>query len=131
MLLKSGVFISHLLLLFVAEKMGILDNVLRPHLEALTQFYKANEMMWLSMFELGKIEDMNSEQNAKLKRLKLNNAAETFRERGNQFFKAQDFNQALQLYTESIAAAIEGPLASMAYFNRYMLLKHMLFLKLL
>jgi hypothetical protein len=99
--------------------MGILDNdVLRPHLEALTKFYKANEIMWLSMFESGKIEDMNSEQNAKLMRQKLNNAAEAFREKGNQFFKAQDFNQALQMYTESIAAAIEGPLASMAYFNR-------------
>jgi hypothetical protein len=98
--------------------MGILDNVLRPHLETLTQFYKTNEIMWLSMFESSKIEDINSEQNAKLKRLRLNNAAETFREQGNQFFKAQDFNQALRMYTQSIAAAIEGPLASMAYFNR-------------
>jgi len=113
-------YIPLFIIIFVAEKMGILDNVLRPHLEALTQFFKANEIMWLSMFELDKIEDINSDQNAKLRRLRLNNAAETFRERGNQFFKAQDFNQALQLYTESIAAAIEGPLASMAYFNRYM-----------
>jgi hypothetical protein len=96
-----------------------MDTVLRPHLEALTKFYKADEFMWLSLYKKNKIEEIDSEKKAKLKRQKLNIASEKFRQQGNQFFKAEDFNLALHMYTKSIAAAIEGPLASLAYFNRF------------
>jgi hypothetical protein len=100
--------------------MGILDNVLRPHLEVLTKFYKADELMYMSSYLKKKIEEIaDSEKNAKLKRLRLNNESEDFRQLGNNAYKAKDFNQALQMYTKSIAAAIEGPLASLAYFNRW------------
>jgi hypothetical protein len=100
--------------------MGILDNVLRPHLEALTKFYKPDELLWMSSFVKKKIQEItDSEKNAKLKRLRLNNESEDFRQLGNNLYKAKDFNQALQMYTKSIAAAIEGPLASLAYFNRW------------
>jgi len=98
--------------------MGILDNVLRPHLEALTKFYKADEISWLSDYKKKKIQDIDLEKNAKLKRLRLNKESEDFRQLGNNLYKAKDLNQALQMYTKSIAAAIEGPLASLAYFNR-------------
>jgi hypothetical protein len=99
--------------------MGILDNVLRPHLEAITKFFKTNELQLLSKYESDKIQESDSEKNAKIKRLRLDNDSEKFRQQGNQFFKAQDFNQALFMYTKSVAAAIEGPLASLAYFNRF------------
>jgi hypothetical protein len=98
--------------------MGILDNVLRPHLEAVTQFHRENKSLWMSSYESSKTEEINFEENAKLKRLRLNKLSEQFREQGNQFFKAQDFGQAHVIYTKSIAAALEGPLASLAYFNR-------------
>jgi hypothetical protein len=100
------------------EKMGILDNVLRPHLEAITKVYKANELELLSKHESDKIQQINSEKNAKIKRQRLDNESEDFRQLGNNAYKAKDLNQALYMYTKSIAAAMEGPLASLAYFNR-------------
>lgn len=106
--------------------MGILETVLRPHLEIITQFYRANESLWLSMFEASKFEQINADQNAKLKRMRLNIAAENFRQQGNQFFKAQNWTQALLMYTQSIAAATEGPLASLAYFNRSVFLSSLI-----
>jgi hypothetical protein len=102
--------------------MGLLDNVLRPHLEAVTQHYLANEFKMLSMYaEYTKIQEIDPELKAKLKRQSLDSESESFRQQGNQFFKALDFNQALHMYTKSIGAAIEGPLASLAYFNRFLI----------
>jgi hypothetical protein len=100
--------------------MGIMDTVLRPHLEALTKFSRDNELLWFSVIEAHK-EDVNADQKAKLKRLRLDQESEIFRQQGNQYFKAHDFNQALHFYTKSIAAAIQGPLASLAYFNRWII----------
>jgi hypothetical protein len=99
--------------------MGILDNVLRPHREALTTVYKADELELLSKYESTKTQQNNSELHAKIKRQELNSKSEKFRQQGNEFFKAQDYTKALYMYTKSIAAAIEGPLASLAYFNRF------------
>jgi hypothetical protein len=89
--------------------MGLLETVLCPHLEALTKVYTANKLQLLSKYESGKFKEIHSEQYAKFKRQMLNDNSENFRQRGNQFFKAQDFNQSLFMYTKSIAAAIEGP----------------------
>jgi hypothetical protein len=98
-----------------AEKMGIMDTVLRPHLKVLTKFYRADESKWVAKYEKNKIRKISLE----LIRQRLNKESEKFRELGNQFFKALEFNQAQQMYTKSISAAIEGPLASLAYFNRF------------
>jgi hypothetical protein len=96
-----------------------LDNMLRPHLEALTKFYNENEaILWLLINEIQK-KEIVSQASARSKRLRLYKESENFREQGIQFFKAQDFNLALHMYTKSIAAAIDGPLASLAYFNRF------------
>lgn len=102
--------------------MGFLDSELCPHLGAVTEAFRTNQMMWLSMVESRNNSVLNSAEAEKLKRQRLNLAAEAFRVHGNALFQAQDFTQALRLYTESIAAAIEGPLASLAYFNRYFFL---------
>jgi hypothetical protein len=101
--------------------MGILDNALRPHLEEFTKFYKADKLMWMSMYKRMKMEEISHGQNAKLKRQKLEYESEKFRQEGNTVFKARDFDQALLMYTKSIAAAREGPLASLAYFNRFLI----------
>jgi hypothetical protein len=95
--------------------MGILGNLLRPHLEALTKAYKANETKLLSEYETKK----NGENDSEQKHQRLNNESENFRQQGNQFFQALDYNQAQHMYTKSIAAAREGPLAALAYFNRF------------
>jgi hypothetical protein len=100
----------------VSVKMGIMDNVLRPHLEAVTEAFNRDKGRWLHMHHT-----MNLEQNVQVDRVKRNQAAERFREQGNQFFKVPNYNEALLMYTHSIAAAIDGPLASLAYFNRYRL----------
>lgn len=106
--------------IIVAVKMGIMDNVLCPHLKAVTEAFTQNKDGWLSMLETIENDEIKSEQKAELNlsKEKRNQAAESFREKGNKFFLSQDFNQALLMYTQSIAAAIEGPLASLAYFNR-------------
>jgi hypothetical protein len=101
--------------------MGILDTVLRPHLEAITKYYNAtDEFKWIAATckhsEIPKILEILGPG---LKRQGLNEESEIFRQQGNQLFKALEFNQALHLYTKSIAAAREGPLASLAYFNRF------------
>ena len=98
--------------------MGLLDNELRPHLEALTKFFKADESKWMSKYNKCKNQEISSEP-LELKRQRLNKLSENLRQQGNQFFKAEDFNQALQMYTKSISVAIDGPLASLAYFNRW------------
>jgi hypothetical protein len=94
--------------------MGLLNNELRPHLEALTKLYKAEESKWMSKYNKYK----NQETSSELQRQRLDHLSENLRQHGNKFFKAKDFNQALQMYTKSISAAMEGPLASLAYFNR-------------
>jgi len=71
------------------------------------------------MDELIKSQKINSEKNAKSNRLELDKESKKFCKRGDNFFKVDDFNLALHMYTKSIAAAIEGPLASLAYFKRF------------
>jgi hypothetical protein len=100
--------------------MGILDTVLRPHLKALTKLYKVAAANKMLMNELIKSQKINSEQNAKSKRPGLDIESKKFCKRGDAFFKADDFNLALHMYTKSIAAAIEGTLASLAYFKRFL-----------
>jgi hypothetical protein len=104
----------------VAENKGIMDTVLRPHLQAITKVYKAEESKLLSKFKpggglTGFVKDIFD--GIMSNRLKA--ASENSREQGNQFFKAQDYNQALHMYTKSIGTATEEPLlASLAYNNR-------------
>jgi hypothetical protein len=98
--------------------MGILD-MLRPHLEAVTKAFRDNEVAWLSMLEDCKTGEIEMQQEVELDRIERNQAAESFREQGNAFFKAHKFIKALRMYSQSIAAALEGPLASQAYFNRF------------
>jgi hypothetical protein len=100
----------------VAGKIGLLDN-LRPHLEAVTRSYKANESILLSMQRSSiPLDTSEYDRSEKIKRDIL---SEIRREQGNKFFKENDICQAMHMYTGSIAAAIEGPLASMGYSNRY------------
>jgi hypothetical protein len=97
--------------------MGILDNELRLHLKRVTQEFEANRGHWISNYQPAAISDSvgrSAEQIAERK-----SAAEKFREEGNFLMKSQQYLQALHMYSESIAAAIEGPLASLGYFNRY------------
>jgi hypothetical protein len=98
--------------------MGPLENKLRPHLEKLTKFYEADNFKWMSKYESSKIDKIKSEQNAKSKSQRSDTESMNYCQQGNQFYKAEEYNQALCMYTKSIAAAIEGPLASLAYFNR-------------
>lgn len=98
--------------------MGILDDVLRPHLEAVTKAFMQNEDLWQRQLEAKKANDIKLEQKAEMICTKRDNAADRFRERGNTWFKVKEFCEAASLYTESIASAKDGPLASLAYFNR-------------
>jgi predicted methyltransferase len=97
--------------------MGILDSELRHHLERVTKDLDANKVQWLS--DLKTIQTQESfVKNPEIYKSERQRAAEKFQERGNVLMKAQDFVEALRMYSESLAAAVEGPLASMAYFNR-------------
>jgi len=101
----------------VAEKMGILDNVLRPHLEAVTEAVYAEDFHEMLSLHRGTQNDiLKFKLKAKWVRSQV---AVSFREQGNEFFKVSDFPNAQRSYSESIAAALEGPLASLAYFNRF------------
>jgi hypothetical protein len=68
-----------------------------------------------------KISKDQEHANPVLRRSQLNLQGEKIREQGNALFKAHNFAQARLLYTQSIAAAIEGPLCSLAYSNRFLL----------
>jgi len=101
--------------------MGVLDDVLRPHLESVTKCFKSDENTWRTSIDSIRnmeISDSIDPRNAAQNRLQLDRMAENFREQGNAFFKALDYPKAQLLYTQSIAAAIGGPLGSLAYFNR-------------
>jgi hypothetical protein len=98
--------------------MGIMDCELRPHLERVTKDFEANKDKWLSDFQTITIQESNFVKNAELRKSERESAAERYREQGNAYMKAKDFSKARFMYTDSISAAIEGPLASMAYFNR-------------
>jgi hypothetical protein len=101
--------------------MRILESDLRPHLERVTKDFEANKDKWLSDFKTIASEDSNfrAVENAERLKLERQSAAEKYREQGNTSLKAGKVYQAQFKYSQSIAAAIEGPLASMAYFNRY------------
>jgi uncharacterized membrane protein YgaE (UPF0421/DUF939 family) len=98
--------------------MGILDIELRPHLERVTKDFEANKDKWLLDFHNIATQESNFENNAELHKTERESAAEKYRQQGNTYMKARDFGKARFMYSESISAAIEGPLASMAYFNR-------------
>jgi hypothetical protein len=98
--------------------MGILDDVLRPHLEEVTKTFGENKCMWLSLIKEKKTNDAKSEKEAELNCVKRNDASEDFRNQGNVSFQAKHFCLAQSLYTQSLASAKEGPLASLAYSNR-------------
>jgi len=98
--------------------MGILDIELSPHLERVTKDFEANKDKWLSDFHTIATLESNFENNAELHKTERESAAEKYRQQGNTYMKAKDFSKACFMYAESISAAIEGPLASMAYFNR-------------
>jgi hypothetical protein len=105
----------------VAEDKGIMDTVLRPHLQAITKVYKAEESKLLSKFKPGGgLKGFVKDVFDGIMSNRLKTASEHSREQGNQFFKVhQDYNQALHMYTQSIATATEEPLlASLAYNNR-------------
>jgi hypothetical protein len=113
---------------FFSEKMGILDDVLRPHLQAATELYNSRNNAIMNVYldealQEASISDENKSVDlasvAIMDQIKRRNAAEGFREQGNALFKAHEFPQALRMYTQSIAAALRGPLASLAYSNRY------------
>jgi hypothetical protein len=98
--------------------MGILDDVLRPHLAQVTRTFHANESTYLSFIEAHQTNAILSEQEADLIQGRNSNA-ESVREHGNTWFKKREFFDAIKLYTESIASAREGPIASLAYSNRF------------
>jgi hypothetical protein len=99
-------------LVILADEIGFLDGVLCSHLETVTNTFNSKD--WEQHLNGTK----NKHAKPVLQRSQLNVQAEKFREQGNALFKAHDFPQAQLLYTRSIAAAIEGPLGSLAYFNR-------------
>jgi hypothetical protein len=99
--------------------MGIFDDVLRPHLEQVTRTLHANESTYLYCIETNQTNAILSEQDAEADLKIRNSNAESVRERGNTSFKLREFFGAIKLYTESIASAREGPIASLAYSNRY------------
>jgi len=88
--------------------MGILDDVLRPHLEAVTRTFKQNEVAWL--IEAKRPDEPSADGD---------NKAKIFLDQGNALLYANHLTHALRMYTCSIAAALKGPLASQAYFYRY------------
>jgi hypothetical protein len=97
--------------------MGILDNEMRPHLERVTKDFEANKDKWMS--DLHTIHTQKSlVKNPEIYKSERQEAAEKFQERGNFFLKAQCFEDALHMFSESLAAAVDGPLASTAFFNR-------------
>jgi hypothetical protein len=93
-----------------AEKIGIFDN-LGFHYGAICDYYTAKKP-W------SKHNPSMPPEEIEYYVQRQKESSESFREQGNSFFMDKDFSQAVQMYTQSIAAVIEGPLASMAYFNR-------------
>jgi hypothetical protein len=100
-----------------SKKMGILDVQLRPHLESITKYFQEGkaELLYLRT----NIDNLSLADNPEIHRSARNDESKILREQGNVLFKAQEFSKAQRRYTESVAAAIEGPLASLAYSNRY------------
>jgi hypothetical protein len=99
--------------------MGIVDRELQPHLKRVAQDYLANKHKWLFIFKNNKLQEASFLKNSERHNSERQNAAVKFREQGNVCMKEHDFLRARYMYTESLAAAIEGPLASLAYCNRY------------
>jgi hypothetical protein len=94
-----------------------LDGVLRSHLQAVTEAFSSKD--WEQHYNGTK----NKHPNPDLRRSQLNLQAKKFRQQGNARIKYQDFAEAQLLYTQSIAAAIEGPLCSLAYYDRFVIFR--------
>jgi hypothetical protein len=98
--------------------MGIFDDVLCPHLKTVTEVFRQHRGTWLQLIEDIRTDELQSEQKAELEHKLRLEAAESFREEGNNWFKEKSFCEAASSYTDSISSAKEGPLAALAYFNR-------------
>lgn len=94
--------------------MGIMDNVLRPHHQAVTKAFNGDKAKWVQMHQRIKLE----QQRPSMNRADCDKAAERFQEQGNKFLETLDYCNAQLMYTNSITAALNGPMASLAYFNR-------------
>jgi len=100
--------------------MGIMDTVLAKHLLVFTNFYKHNKRELDDYFKNGEMSAINirSRGNSRATLEARQKIAVTFRTEGNASFKKGDFQKARMLYTKSLAVAIGGELAAMAYANR-------------
>jgi len=96
------------------DKFGVLNIVLQKHLKLVTYFYE------------NKKDAVDNIHDAILKDSKKHNAdiqyrdqkAVGFRNEGNAFFKKGDYQNARIFYSRSLAEAVDGELAALAYFNR-------------
>jgi len=96
--------------------MALMDSVLRKHLQLVRSHYNKDAASINQMCETMKNIDINY---CPVLGQKISDSkAVELRNQGNAFFKNGDYQNARLLYTQSLAAAIRGPLGAMAYANR-------------
>jgi hypothetical protein len=99
--------------ILVAAKMEFFDFLVSDEYKALKEFFKLKKHEYILLRKL-----LPTQKTKPLDPKVKDESSESLRQQGNRFFVEKHYSQAVQMYTQSIAAAIEGPLASMAYLNR-------------
>jgi hypothetical protein len=100
-----------------SDKMGIMD-ILGEHLQAVTETFNRDTAHWHQESDRYKKMDVNFFGDPK-KRARYDEKSVDLRSQGNVHFKAGRYPEARLLYTQSISAAIGGPLGALAYSNRF------------
>jgi len=95
---------------------GVLDTVLKKHLQLVSSYYKKNKEHILDFCGMIKKDQMN--HNPLVAQVYRGQWSISHRNQGNAFFKSGDFINARLSYTKSLAEVIKGELAAMAYANR-------------
>jgi len=102
---------------FSARTLGLLDTVLKKHLQMVSSFYvKEKDRILYNDKQIQ--QDLKQRFSAKRQAYRDQKSV-GFRNEGNVLFKKGDYQNARVFYTRSLAEAIKGELAALAYSNRF------------
>jgi len=99
------------------NKFGLLDTVLQKHMQLVSSVYEKNRDAILASREQIRAELEEKKTNPTNRN--RDQESVSFRNEGNAFFKKGDYHRARILYTRSLAEAIKGECAALAYSNRF------------
>jgi len=93
------------------------DGILQRHIQLVSNYYQKNKE---SILEMRNGFRQTDEQFDPVAEQKTNDViAVELKNDGNVAFKLGDYDQAQLCYTKMLAKAVQGPLAAIAYANRY------------